>query len=316
MKDRTKTMEAQISQPLVGMMVGISISESPSSELAARGLGKIHLDHAFVELTRHLLSQGATIAYGGDHRVGGFSEILFDLIRTYDRQDKPSVDRILNYLAWPIHESLSAAERAKLVNVAKVISVPLPSDLTQDPVVQEKNPGQGLPGDPAENRRIWARCLSAMRQEMNKAIDARIFLGGRYGGMVGGKLDRFLGKYPGLVEEAHFAIKAGKPVFMLGGFGGCTKVLIETLLGQCPPPLTREFHTQADEVYKAMVEQQSLAPDTPIDYPGIVADFQMAGIPGLRNGLSEEENKRLFETDDTDEMIALVLKGLTLIGRK
>ena len=38
--------------------------------------------------------------------------------------------------------------------------------------------------------------------------------------------------------------------------------------------------------------------------------IESAGIPGLHNGLSEADNHKLFETDDIDEMVALVLRGL------
>ena len=39
-----------------------------------------------------------------------------------------------------------------------------------------------------------------------------------------------------------------------------------------------------------------------------------AAIQGLNNGLSEAENERLFVTDDVDEVVALLLRGLRQIG--
>ena len=63
-----------------------------------------------------------------------------------------------------------------------------------------------------------------------------------------------------------------------------------------------------------MVENYPLAPDTSIDYEAILKDFQQASISGLQNGLDEQDNWRLFVTDDIDEMIALVLKGLTSLA--
>lgn len=296
---------------LAAWSIGISISESPAPDLVARGLGKIHLDHAFVELTRHLLAQGATVTYGGDTRVKGFTQTLFDIVRTYDRQDKPTLERIRNYLAWPIHQAIPVAGHAAVADIATLIRVGLPIDLEKNPITRSVNPGKPLPSDPAENRYIWARCLTAMRQKMNSEIQARILLGGRYGGIINGKPDCFLGKYPGLVEEAHLAIKTRKPIFLLGGFGGCTKVLCDALLGQSPAQLTLAFHAEADPIYRDMAERIPFHPDAPIDYRIILTDFQRAGIAGLKNGLDEQENRCLFDTDDIDEMIALVLKGLT-----
>lgn len=284
-----------VPSPLGQLRIGMSISESPDDDLAARGLGRMHLDHAFVEVTRHLLAAGANLTYGGDHRVAGFSQILFDLVRTYDLPDKPDPERIRNYLAWPLYLSLKAADRAALKSVAKIIEVPPPDDLGIDPKTF-------IAPDTVAGRRIWSRCLTAMRHRMNEETDARIFLGGRLTG--------FKGKYPGLVEEAHLAITTGKPVYLLGGFGGCTAAIIEALRGNTPESLTTEYHRDADPLYAQMLDTESLAPDTPIDYRSLISDFHHTGTTGLHNGLSEADNQRLFETDDIDEMVALVLKGL------
>jgi hypothetical protein len=59
-----------------------------------------------------------------------------------------------------------------------------------------------------------------------------------------------------------------------------------------------------------MLDTQSLVPDNPVDYPAILNDFHRAGVGGLNNGLSDDDNARLFQTDDIGEMVALVLKGL------
>jgi hypothetical protein len=302
--------------PLTGLTVGVSVSDVPRGELAARGLGPMHLEHAFWELTRHLLALGANVAYGGDHRVGGFTQRLFDLVRTYTREEVDPSRRIFNYLAWPIHQAMRAADRNKVKDAATLVDCPLPDDLKTDPVVQALPPGQWLARDPSTNRRVWARCLTAMRQRMNAGIDARVFLGGRYGGIVDGKLDAFLGKYAGLVEEAHLAIQSGKPTFLLGGFGGCTDVIRDAVLGGTPAPLTLNFHTSADPVYKDLVENLSLAPDAAIDYDKLRADFQAASISGLKNGLSDDENQRLFASNEVEEIIAITLAGLAALPRQ
>jgi len=302
--------------PLTGLTVGVSVSDVPEPDLAARGLGAMHVDHAFWELTRHLLSLGANVACGGDHRVGGYTQRLFDLVRTYPRDDVDPTTRVTNYLAWPIHHAMKAADRNRVKDVCTLVDCPLPDDVKDDPAVQALPPREFLKPDPAANRRIWMRSLTVMREEMNAAIDARVFLGGRYGGIIDGRLDRFTGKYPGLVEEAHLAITSNKPTFLLAGFGGCTHVIAEALTGGTPAPLTLDFHTTADPVYREVVEQHSLHPDTPIDYEGIRGDFQSAGIPGLNNRLSESDNQRLFKKDDIDELLALTIAGLRRIASK
>ena len=258
----------------------------------------MHLDHAFVEITRHLLAAGARVAYGGDHRVAGFSQILFDLMRSYDLPDKPTADRIRNYLAWPLYLSLNARDRAALKSVAKITEVAPPGELNVDAKTF-------VAPDTPEGRRVWCHCLTAMRRKMNEETNARILLGGRETG--------FKGFFPGLVEEAHLAINAGKPVYLLGGFGGCTAAIIEALRGKSPEALTIAYHRATDPIFAAMLAAENASPDLPAAYDSIREDFHRTGLNGLKNGLSEAENQRLCETDDIDEMAVLVLKGLAAL---
>ena len=61
--------------------VAISTSESP--DMAALGLSEAHLRDAMAELALRLLSSGTSLAYGGDLRSHGFTELLFDLVTRY-----------------------------------------------------------------------------------------------------------------------------------------------------------------------------------------------------------------------------------------
>ena len=121
-----------------------------------------------------------------------------------------------------------------------------------------------------------------------------------------------MGCYPGLAEEALLAKRSGKPIYLAGGFGGCTRALINALLGQKPEALT-EAYQYRDAAYQAMVERHNQIPGVdPVDYTGLVGEFEGWGIAGLSraNGLTEEENRRLFETPHVIEMVCLVLRGL------
>jgi hypothetical protein len=55
----------------------------------------------------------------------------------------------------------------------------------------------------------------------------------------------------------------------------------------------------------------------PVDYPGLISFFRSKGIGflGQYNGLTEDENRRLFETPHVVEMVALVLQGLGRVWR-
>lgn len=45
---------------------------------------------------------------------------------------------------------------------------------------------------------------------------------------LGGKLEGYEGKEPGIVEEARFALEFNKPLYLLGGFGGAARCFGET----------------------------------------------------------------------------------------
>ena len=87
--------------------VAISISESP--DMTVLGLSDEHLRDAMAALASHLLSSGTSLAYGGDLRLYGFTELLFELIVRY--QDHPSHSgkiTVTDYLAWPVHIRMTA----------------------------------------------------------------------------------------------------------------------------------------------------------------------------------------------------------------
>jgi hypothetical protein len=287
-----------------GWRIGLSISDS--ADLPLRGFGPAHLRDAASEFARFLLAAGATLAYGGDLRQGGFTEVLFELLTAYRAISGEAVDAIQSYLPWPIHLDLNTAQRALLKNTARFHPIPPPANLGLDATgITSKDQ---VPPTTAVNRVAWARSLSVMRERMNAEIHARLLLGGQARG---------IGKYPGLAEEALLALRAGKPLYLIGAFGGCADAVIEALRGNKPAALSLDYQA-ADPLPRATIElynSQVPAGGEPIDYKALTAEFEGFGIAGLNNGLKAEENERLFTTMNLPEMIALVLRGLGKLGK-
>jgi hypothetical protein len=281
--------------PLKGQLIGISISNS--SDLADRGMSQAHLEDAMVECARHLLAQGASLGYGGDLRPGGFTTILFDLVRSHNRAG--SKERIHNFLAWPIHLRLDPAAWNEYLDEIHPYRFAPPADLRLD----EK--AFVAPDDPA-GRYVWARSLTLMREEMNQKTNARVLLGGQVTG--------FKGKYPGLFEEALLAMRSSKPLYLIGGFGGCTASLIEALKGGTPGVLTDAFQMR-EPLNKAVADHyRADAADrktTAVEYAAEVRFLQTLGVAGLDNGLSPDENEILFTSRNLPEIVYFLLKGLT-----
>lgn len=113
--------------------------------------------------------------------------------------------------------------------------------------------------------------LTKMRVEMENNAHARIVVGGR---MMG-----YSGIMPGIIEEFKIAIEADHPVYVVGGFGGAARYIANVLSG-------------VTEVEDSFAWMKGL------------------NISNLRNGLSEEENKRLFVSTNAMEIVSLILKGL------
>ncbi len=289
---------------LQGQSIGISISESDPGELQALGLSGLHLQSAMIEIARQCLAQGATQVYGGDLRPNGFTENLLDLVRHHNDAISKAFNPVVNFLAWPLKSTLDIAWAAQNKDAIKIQHSEAPADLKQAGLITEIPRGGDISGISGY---VWARCLSAMREEIVEKTQARIMLGGRTLG--------YKGKYPGLVEEALLTLQAKKPIYLLGGYGGATRVIIQALQGQQPKQLTQDNQC-AQPSYKALLEdynqhiEQQQLPLAPIDYAALTKIFADFGVNSLNNGLSNDENNRLFVTVNHEEAIGLIMMGL------
>ena len=254
-------------------MIAISISESP--DMGTYGLSLGHLREALADFAIHLLASGDDLAYGGDLRAHGFTELLFDLVARYRRLAEVSVrPPVTNYLAWPVHISMTAETlsgfEAHIRNTARLALLGRDgSHLT----MEERHSLKRHEPDESE----WAEGLTRMREVMRTETDARVVLGGR--------VEDYKGRMPGIAEEALLSLKSGQALFLVGGFGGCTRDIAETL-GLVDPRAGSDAR-----------------------WPGRQA-FEQWGIGDLHNGLSDEANRLLARTPYVQEAVDLVLRGI------
>ncbi len=295
--------------------IGISISESDSdsagyNELQTLGLSTCHLQNAMLEIARQCLAQGAQLVYGGDLRPNGFTENLLELVRHHNDALKKEFKPVVNYLAWPLKPTLDVAWAAQHKDAIKIIEVDAPADLHATGLIKSIPRG----GDTTKiSPYVWARSLTAMREQLVHQTQARI--------MMGGKTLHYSGKYPGLVEEALLTLEAGKPLFLLGGYGGAARVIIDALQGKQPKQLTQVYqctnkqYAALIDKFKEQISEQHLD-ISPIDYQSITKTFANIGVKGLNNGLDDQENHVLFNTINIEEAVGLILKGLSNINNQ
>ena len=121
---------------------------------------------------------------------------------------------------------------------------------------------------------------------MASHIEARIALGGQTA--------NYKGRLPGIAEEALIQIERRAPLYVLGGFGGCSFDLARAM---------------------GIDRHEPLRLASSGNWKGIEA-FGKFGLTDLRNGLTPSENRSLGETVHVDEAIALILRGLMRTMRK
>ncbi len=274
---------------LDGRLVAVSISNPPEGDLVARGLSQEHVDHAFIELARQLLAAGASLAYGGDFRAGGYTEKLIALLKEYAERERPAQERVRQYLAWPRYQR-AKQRRAELKLVATAVELPAP-------VADPPDPSTFDPASSPEARALNADSLSLMRKQMTDDLDARIVLGGKTAGHTS--------RYPGIAEEAFLAAQRGAPLFVLGGFGGCAARLVDLARGERAPELTYAFQVEHTDGYAALAGRIG-----DIDFETINEAIEGHLRAGAATGLDAYDHERLWVTTDLDEAVALVLKGL------
>jgi hypothetical protein len=254
----------------------IAISTSQSPDMAALGLSHEHLRDAMAEIARHLPALGARLIYGGDLRQHGFSELLFELVARYrrDADEGDSRTAVVNYLAWPVHIMMSAADvetfAVDLAGAAELVCLGL--DGTRLLMTERRQLPMQIPTDAQ-----WSLGLTAMRHTMLDGAHARIVLGGR--------VDKYKGVMPGLAEEALLSLEARQPLYLMGGFGGCARDVAETMGLISPWAASRSEWSNR-------------------------ATFKAFSVIDLNNGLTPDENAVLARTPHVDQAVTLVLRGL------
>jgi hypothetical protein len=146
-----------------------------------------------------------------------------------------------------------------------------------------------------------------MREQSTAAAGARIALGGQLAG--------FGGVLPGVVEECLLTLRARKPLYLVGAFGGAARAVADLLRGEPRADLTSErFAATARKGWTSLVEEYEhagahhLRPEQAVEELGQLGSAGLASA--LANGLSDAENTELLATTDAHRAVRLVIHGL------
>lgn len=285
--------------------IGLSISDPAEEELVFIGHNKKHLTQLAQDFARHFIAHNVTLIYGGDLRPDGFTEFIFEEAQAIKcRLQLNEKTNIKNYISWPIYNNDTEAIKnwkAKYLFTAEMLEQQ-PSEDVNDLIPRKDF---FLPPVNPQNLFVWSRCLTDMREKMIKDCDIRICAGGRHSG--------YKGIMPGVLEEIIIAINQECPVFLLGGFGGVSSSVCRFLeTNVLPQKLTLEWQIRNNSGYQDVLEYYSDRMKLP--YSDLYSFLDILRIDNLRNGLSKEDNLRLFNTPYIDEALYLVLKGIQALN--
>lgn len=291
---------------LEGKVIGLSISEPGESELLENGMSLKHVNIILSEITRNLLFRNAALSYGGDLRKSGYTEFIFELAKLQKERLGDKFKRITNYLAWPLYIKADMSVIAGFNDVAEFREIEPPSDIKDNIDYLDKF----IPPDTLASRYQWARSFSNMRELMVEEIDARVCIGGRPAG--------YKSIMPGVLEEILLNIKNNKPLYLIGAFGGVTKAVTELLIGEDGKVINYDWQVENNCGYSDLVNyynDNKPANIEELDYEAIVGIIKNYGLQGIaaNNGLTVDENKVLFESDNFWEIISLIIKGLSKV---
>lgn len=282
--------------------IGISISDYKEDQFESHNQHIDELKRLSQVLASHLLARDHTLIYGGDLREDGFTQFILDEAMIVQSRLKNKSIRVENHLAWPIY--LGKDLRRFIIKYRDILHTEkhnIPED------IKPKN-DVFLPPNFPENKYIWSRCLTEMRELSISQSDVRIF--------AGGKCEGYLGKMPGVLEEFIIAMEKGKPIYLLGGFGGITHKITKSILNKkIAEELTEQWQIENNAEYSAL---QKIASENnhQANYDEIANFIRLIDIDKLVNhsGLELEQYQRLMITPFIDEAVHLILEGLTSLS--
>ncbi len=279
-------------------LIAVSISES--DDQLRIGVGKEMVNDVTAQILRYLLKANAQIVYGGN--FGPYTEMFSELSYQYGKYDDARNGEqykkyFTDYIAWPYTKELTTDKLCEFDHCrVDVVLCEKPDGVDVDTF----NPTKKT----TENLYLHGLGLTKMRTQMEQSNDengspivARIFIGGR------GK--NFIGQMAGLLEEFRLALDAHHPIFLIGGFGGITKMLADKI--------AQNRYTSNDFLQKAREDAGYDAVRAYYNDQGQAIDYSFIDgltYASLHNGLTEEQNRLLFNTVNIFDILPVLLDGI------
>ena len=265
-----------------------------------------------------LWNEGATLAYGGRWIGRGIAlaKLLTDELSTRPAElrrdlESRSAPRPRFRLFLKSFDSESAAREVDLTESQRAsMGVEL---VTGDYLDDEER---------AWGSKDWrARVIERFRRRLavSEASVARF--------IIGGHSEDDSDRPSGIVEETVLSLALGRPIYVAGAFGGAARVMgtllglseIRTgavpgiLFGKLEPDRRAKWSRIADRLRPPPLTTLPVLPEEQVVF---LQDHALDGTKWPQNGLTADENRRLFRSTDPEVVARLVCQGLVSLAKK
>jgi len=145
--------------------------------------------------------------------------------------------------------------------------------------------------------------------------------------IIGGHLEDDSDRPSGIVEETVLSLALGRPIYVAGAFGGAARVMgtllglseIRTgavpgiLFGKLEPDRRAKWSRIADRLRPPPLTTLPVLPEEQVVF---LQDHALDGTKWPQNGLTADENRRLFRSTDPEVVARLVCQGLVSLAKK
>jgi hypothetical protein len=256
----------------------IAISISEPQDLEAQGFRIEHINMLMVELARYLFIKNNTLLYGGDlgyKNKFNFTQVLVDMLKSYNNY-YDDIQRIRNYAVKPFSNFVDKKIKNQYIDVIDFKSIGTECELFEINLITKN--------------------LTKMRETLTEDMDIKI--------AVGGKVTGFSGFYIGVLEEIYLAIKSNKPTYLIGGFGGVTKRIIDLINGKEDEKLKFEYQKIHTEKLRNFLASNSHYEDEiKLNYNEMYSFFKEVNT-------KQFENLKICESNSIDEIVAFILEDI------
>lgn len=210
-----------------------------------------------------------------------FTQILVDILQSYN-SDYDDNKKILNYAVKPFSNFIDEKIKNKYKKVIKFKSIGEKCELSDTNIITKN--------------------LTKMRKRLTKDMDIKI--------AVGGKVTGFSGFYIGVLEEIYLAIESDTPTYLIGGFGGVTKKIIDLINGKEVKELGFEYQKIHTKNLRNFLEKNSHYEDE------IRAKYDEMYVFLKNIDINKSKNIKICESKDIDEIVSFVLTNIEFTRKK